>query len=210
MADDVKAVLHHNGLGFLMIRKCATTSIKVAMLEGMGHERQPSIHRDSRLQYCTLEDAKPLKLVAVIRNPYERLVSAWRNKMHDQADHPGADRFKALGVQPGCTFTDFVKQIEPYIQREGHIRPQHKHLPARVEYMIRFEALEYEWSYLQKEHSWLPGVGHFNQSVRDDFFTYYDEPTFDKVTQLYKTDIDLSIALSSRQTGTLRDVRWTT
>lgn len=208
----IARVLCLNDIGFIMIRKSCTTSIKWVVREAMGLEHDVSLHTDDRLQYRPLNQLGDIKTVAIIRCPHQRLLSTWRNKMHDQKNHAGAARLRSLGLRVGCTFEGFIERAELIIEQEGHLRHQYMHLPRRVDYMLRFENIESGWLLLQCKFPALPDLPKRNATNygRPSWRDYYTAKTEKKVSEMYSTDIALWQVLNNRKEGSLEDARWIT
>lgn len=204
-------VLHHRGLGFVMVRKACTTSIKRAVLAAMGHEPGPDIHADDRLQYCMVSEAPVLGLgmVATIRHPLGRLVSTWRNKVHDEADQPGGAHLQALGVPARCTFAEFVDALADVHTQEAHTRPQVSALPPCLDYVLQFERIADQWPRIQSVYPWLPALGLSNRTRYDkpQWLDYYDGATYEKAAALYADDLRLWAALDVRAHDDITDPR---
>lgn len=203
-------VLCHNGLGFIIIRKSCTTSVKWVVREAMGLDHTGSLHTDPRLNYKPMDECGDVATVAIIRCPLRRLLSTWRNKMHDLTSDPGTERLRELGFVPGCSFEEFVRQARRVLEQEGHLRHQYQHLPERVDYMMRFEAIGDEWPLLQQHYDWLPElpIRNATQYGKASWQDYYTATTRRQVSEMYRHDLALWQALCARPAGSLEDVRW--
>lgn len=112
--------------------KCANTAIKAAILmaEG-GVDSTINIHADPRLLYINREHIARYRsivpVVAVVRRPWDRMVSFWRDKVAGRSPEnftcdyiPGA-----FGNMPFRTFVEAALAAEP---DKGDLAPAHTFL----------------------------------------------------------------------------------
>jgi len=181
-------ILHHNGLGFVIIPKCGGTSIKCAVREGMGLDASQRIHADDRLKYTFSPEG--LELVAFIRNPFDRIVSAYTNKIVDD-NGAGFERLKKLGFRKDMTFPQFVAHLPGKLRHEGHITTQCRYLPKANTRLYRFEDMSSAWDEIRAQHDWLPVLPHKNRSSKSDWQSYYTPEAERLIAELYQKDIAL-------------------
>lgn len=91
--------------------KTANTAIKAAILEAEGGvDPFYNVHADPRLLYVDRDfalRARHVPIVAVIRDPYDRLVSFWRDKVANRTPETFTASY-LYGVMPGMSFLAFV------------------------------------------------------------------------------------------------------
>lgn len=129
---------------------------------------------------------------ATVRNPWDRAVSAYRDKVKS--------RYPKLREFWGLSFKGFVrklydKNINSYNGRicDGHIRPLHLLMPVSdMDYICRIENFQTDFNQLcnnigmpQRE---LP---HRNKSKRKPYVEYYDDEAREMIAQKYAKDIQL-------------------
>lgn len=142
-----------NGCYYVNINKNASTSIKQ--------------HRvDHRYR-------KPKgKKIAVIRNPYDRLVSCWEDRKQDFGDK-GWDEF----IGHVCETSDEVIN--------SHARSQYLHLDPWPDILIPFEKVNEQFASLGIE------LKHANKSVRKPWESYYTKEQLKRVRKRYAEDFKL-------------------
>ena len=157
---------------FMCIGKAANSSIKAAVLGTMGGvDPAISVHFDERLRYIpnsTLHEYPAFKAVAVVRDPMNRLISFWRDKIACR----DTCNFGHLGLKPGMTFVEMVKIVTelPDSVRDSHVTAQHKLIyhggGGRSPRIIHYESLEnLGWATIQQMAAvHLPNLPHYNKS----------------------------------------------
>ncbi|MEE9366088.1 MAG: sulfotransferase family 2 domain-containing protein [Dehalococcoidales bacterium] len=143
-------------------RKCCSTSVKNMCL---GEKGGPEITR----------------YAAIVRNPYDRLVSTWACRMDKtlKASHYGKKH------KP-CTFDVFLSRLPKF---DLNTMPMCKWLPDELGFLIKYENLEEDWKQFGK---WvgrtLPPLILKNKSKRDFWQFYYSDDQLDTVYQIYEQD----------------------
>ena len=115
-------------LAFMCIAKNANSSVKRALMVALGIPEQVNVH-DPRLflytQKAWIDAQQDWLKVAVIRNPYDRIASCWRQKvMHKEKLHSGFTKFKEIyWKQP---FNEFIEAVSnmPDWKSDQHFRSQ--------------------------------------------------------------------------------------
>jgi hypothetical protein len=147
--------------------------------------------------------------VAVIRDPLERAISNWKNKMWDQADNGRQrEKWKTLGFTVRSTFEEYLDQLQPVLMKDGHIKPQVNHLPLQVDYMLNMGEMKEQWSQLQSIYPWLPDLPMRNvtQYEKENLSDYLTESSEKLLRQIYAKDFSLYESLQQRREG-LHDLR---
>jgi len=116
------------------IPKAANSSIKHYLLPLTGHEKKiyNNIHKDVSWNIISKKRFKEIKAnifsFAVTRNPYERLISAYKDKVRDEIHIP----LKKQGFIKGMPFLEFLKTLEKQkpIERDIHLKTQYELLTS--------------------------------------------------------------------------------
>ena len=145
-------------------RKCCSTSVKNMCLGEKGN-RGPEI-----TQYA-----------AIVRNPYDRLVSTWACRMDTtlKASHYGK-KFKP------CTFDVFLSRLSKF---DLNTTPMCNWLPDELDFLIKYENLDEDWERFSK---WLgvelPPLFYKNKSKHGPWQEYFSDDQLDTVYQIYEQD----------------------
>lgn len=133
---------------------------------------------------------------SVVRNPYDRLVSAYFYLKNGGRSYYDKSMMKKL--EPYKTFKQFVHNLDKFIT-EIHIKPQflfvtdHDGETILVDHILKQETLNSDFTELQKKFGFrvrdLDVVNHSNHNK--DFEKYYDAETKRIVYQTYKRDFEL-------------------
>lgn len=121
------------------------------------------------------------RTAAIVRNPYDRLVSTWACRMDKtlRASHYGKK-------YPPCTFDEFLARLPTFDQ---NTTPMHKGLPDKIDFLIRYENLKEDW---KRFGEWLgielPTLLHENKSSRGPWEEYFSDDQLDTVYQIYEQD----------------------
>lgn len=131
---------------------------------------------------------------AFVRNPWERIVSCWRNKVVD-CNYFNFSSDKLEELQSFEKFVDYVSELE-IESCDHHLRLQSKLIDLNnLDYLGRFENFE---KHLNEVVELLKvdlkgGIGHKNVSTKNksSYKDYYNEELKHKVYKIYKRDIDI-------------------
>lgn len=133
----------------------------------------------------------------IVRNPWDRLVSAYRFLMDGggQVEH---DLQMQAKIQPYKDFGDFVRSwLFPSALEDGiHFLPQHVLISlddgtVPLDYMARFETLHDDFGNIARRLGVQASLQHLNASRRTHYRDYYDQETIEMVAALYRKDIEL-------------------
>lgn len=128
---------------------------------------------------------------AFVRNPWDRLISCWHNKVLRKNafsfDDETNEKMKDLGA-----FVDYVATLD-LTTCNAHLRLQSCLIDLnQIDYLGRFERFREDYeSICQQIGISSDQIEHRNQSVRRDYHYYYDDHIADRVSQLYRKDIQL-------------------
>lgn len=176
MPDPNNVILGEHGLAWIGICKNANSAIKHALLESLGRPVERGREHDpSLLRYAGVGEivASGLPCFAVVRDPYDRLASCWRNKCF-ASWRPG---FAGWGLAERMDFADFVRVVADTPDRACHGFGQHWRsqvweltggsmaMPGAATILIRFEALDAGWEKIRRiSRLPLPALRHCNAS----------------------------------------------
>lgn len=156
-------------LTFVHIPKTGGTSVRAWLSKNTPRYIHPS-----------LPMMTPQETFAVVRNPWDRVVSLWAfwNKLK-KADVP---------------FDDFVRNLQSYKFREDSWftfdQPQKAWIPDGVTYLLKFETLDQDFVQIQTLLGCTDPLPKVNTSQHEDYHTYYTDETRDIVSQVFKDDIE--------------------
>ncbi|MFC1866518.1 sulfotransferase family 2 domain-containing protein [Thermodesulfobacteriota bacterium] len=128
---------------------------------------------------------------AFVRNPWDRLVSCWKNKVVDSNYYRFSDK-QLLKMQSFENFVEFVKSKD--IKRcDHHIRLQSKLIDLNVvDFIGRFERFEEDLIKVTQ----IIGIEYIktykNESKnKSNYMEYYDDRLQSMVADLYRRDINI-------------------
>lgn len=195
-------------LGYLPISKVANSSIKLALLgvevpEGENPFRYPHIAFNQSVT-AKVDAAGDYFVFTVVRNPLERLVSCYKDKIVQAKEKgkPSPLEWYLDGyLMRSKNFADFVGRVKwiPEKLHDSHFASQYniiynrriggKAVVSRVpDYIGRFERLNEDWQ-LIKERFDIGEIPHHNATSKDNWRDYYDVKTAKLVYKLYQKDI---------------------
>jgi chondroitin 4-sulfotransferase 11 len=207
------------GLQYFAIPKAACSSIMSALLPILDirlpeNEWAPEVFQTHKWDHLfersriVLNKRQALKIpgrrrFAVVRNPWDRLVSCFSEKIRADGDEENFQNgvSKILlpfgGFHAGMSFSEFVRRAAsiPDRKAEPHWRSQFTFLVGRggaivVDRIIRFENLGSDLADVlgTSESDRLP---HLLRSQRGEYRNYYDQYTRELVAKRWKRDIEL-------------------
>ena len=181
-----KGMLLSGNVFYHLIPKTATRCLR-QVFKDMG-----KIKND----HC-LSPLKPSYSFCVCRNPWDRLVSAWKDKVVNQwsnnyPEHLHVYRINSYQKFKDKDFSFFVKHIN--VNMENHVRPQLDFIDtSSISFICRFENLQYDLDTLFKNLDYpefkLPHEGKW-KSKHKHYTKYYDDETREIVAEKYAKDIE--------------------
>lgn len=188
--------IHDLGIRVYLIPKTGTSSLRSLLEKKL---ESFSFLPDSKTAYFK---------ICFVRNPYDRLVSAWRDKSGSDSRQVREFYQKLLGGYKD-NFKKFVIDLKhkpekfSYFQGgangagvycDRHFMPQHNLFPVNnMDFIGRFESFQEDFNKvcdkLDKPRINLPVL---NASTSDnaDFMSYYDEDTLKIASEIYAKDIE--------------------
>ena len=184
------------GIVFVHVPKVAGTSINLALYgQWMGHARARDVQR------WAPEEVKKLPRFAMTRNPWERLVSAYRFVTRGRGIGGG---FQATPWRPERyhvpefeTFERFVTEwlVKSHIWVDPVFQPQSSWIcdpggNILVDHVGRLEDLEPTLDFLRQHLGIAPNIGEGNRSgERVDYKSFYTPELARLVGEVYYTDV---------------------
>jgi hypothetical protein len=202
---------------FFPIGKVANSSIKSVLFrcELAGTSRKPPKDRQVHnvmqsplimpYQLCDADmscllASRTFRKVAFVRNPYDRLLSCYLDRVKAYNSLPHKKTARLLGVEPGSdiTFEAFVSSLPDQINADVHWRPQWVELGAGqidFEFVGRFENLTADVASLVSllypgRNAKLGFQSPARTNAAQRRAEFYTQSTIDIVRELYVNDFD--------------------
>lgn len=179
---------------FIHVPKTAGKSVS----EGLLHIRSVGHNPASWYQAVSAKKYARYFKFAFVRNPWDRLVSAYEYLLEEGSATSNKDTEWAEFIKSFGSFDDFVCQWvnERNIYRRTVLTPQFEFLVDNfgglsVDYLGRFETLEEDYQCLAEKIGGCDPLPHKNASSRKDFRSYYSAQAIDIVARVYAEDIRL-------------------
>lgn len=196
---------------YIGVSKAGNTSIKAVIysMPDMGDYRNvhKAVHQESgRAKISSLKDYEDYFKFTFVRNPFDRLVSCYENKLHSDKESVGVtikeliyDRYlmgylhKDLGfanfAKKVCRIPDkyadrhFVSQTFQMLREDGSLIP---------DYVGKFENFSEDFEYVREKFDLQP-LPHYNKTKKErkNWMDYYDLETARLVYERYKKDIEM-------------------
>jgi len=173
---------------FVRVRKTATTSILRGCFEVVPSDENTSL--EIRPQW------RNLFRFAFVRNPFDRLVSAWQ-MFREYPKRPDYWRENELSI------LDVLRLIEqPDLEIDSdrfeskiklHVLPMTSTVYQlnSCNFIGRFESIEADWQALAKELGPLPALGHLRNSKRKTHYSeYFDVGSRKEAQRILKQDAE--------------------
>lgn len=188
-----------NGLSYIRIPKAASTSMSKALLEKMyPHLTQKTI-TETQLNFLTdlnlqTENSNTSAIFTIVRNPFARLVSVYRDLFENEAHYIYRDYL--FGILPQqISFSQFVERFSriPDRLKDQHLKSQHTFLKYYEQKSLEVKVFKLEEpeplnQFLNRYDVSLPHINKSNEPY--DYRSYYNSNTFNLVREVYKVDID--------------------
>jgi len=183
---------------FVVVPKAAASSIKVAIYEATHHTEVGPDFQPNAVLISQFTDARNKRYrgwlrFAVVRNPFDRLVSCWYEKIARRAIVFAG--FKAYGWDVDMPFGAFVEAAcaLPRECMDHHFRPQVDLLEYDgewcVDFLMRFETLAADWARLRLKLPCLGPLSYRNKREHEPYRTYYTRDLWERVCHAYRDDI---------------------
>lgn len=175
-----------NDFVFIHVPKTGGTSIE-NVIGGTGHQSISDIYNDGGDEFGNrLPEGDAIPVVAFVRNPYDRIVSAYH--FLKQIDYE---------VELPESFDEFVRRIDEFIGHEDlpHLLTQSSLLTFNGRMVCNnlyyFENYEYEVKHFFKSFNINANVRHVHKSNHLHWTKYYRDPSLSEIIySRYKEDFD--------------------
>ena len=179
---------------FIHIPKAAGVSVSNALFGNLagGHTRL-EMHLNIFEPSCILNYFK----FTIVRNPWDRLVSAYHFLQKGGFEKADKDWFdKELSAYKD--FDDFVKNWlnKENIWKWHHFRPQYHYMlddnrKVKLDFIGFIENMDEDFEYIRKKLGVESTIKKLNKSDHKDYKDYYTEETKNIVAEVYAEDIEL-------------------
>lgn len=163
------------------VNKCAGRSVRRAL----GYpDWKAAPHRTAKELQEAHEDAMPNNMVAVVRNPFDRVLSMW------------CYRAKGKQIDDSTSFQDFVTENwrggGRDINDERYFKPAWWWITDNdkllVRHVLRFENLEAEWQMFMRSFPSARPLTHENQTKHPHYVQMYDARMRDIIYEAFADD----------------------
>jgi hypothetical protein len=192
-------------LNYLMLAKVACSAILTTIGKSYGIPPAADIFSEPlwNVRWGKLEDSlRGYDTFAFIRNPFDRIVSCYRDKIFHNKFHHALYSDYFFDLPADMSFAEFVQRLSAIPDRlaDRHFKSQASSLYENGKPLAnqigRFENLREDWRKLALQYNFDPELAHCNDSktkagVLSDFRAYYDERLVELVYRRYKHDVEL-------------------
>jgi hypothetical protein len=123
-----------------------------------------------------------------VRNPYDRLVSSYINKVVDK-HQGGLKKYRHIK-----TFKEFVHKLENVSGKtcDRHIRSLYTFFPPDIDFIGRFENLQSDFNLISERLGVSDeNLPHINKTNHKHYTEYYDDETVEIVKEKYADDLEM-------------------
>lgn len=178
---------------YLSNPKVACTSLKANLFNCNieDDERIHSILCSHRKSEITKKDFSNYFIYTYVRNPFERLVSCYKNKVCKQKHY--YDSYLCGFILPDKGFEAFVNKVFfiPDCFSDRHFRSQYsliyKKGKCMVDFVGKIETIKESFPKLAKKYNLSP-LQYYNATKKNNWMDYYTISTAKKVYKRYKMD----------------------
>lgn len=200
---------------YIPIPKVACTSIKIALMSSEAghansHDEYMNIHTSTAhyMVHSIASYQRDYFKFAFVRNPFDRLVSCYKDKVKRKIQHNGRYHFDTHynntlirhlfgdAFRHDMSFREFAELVAkvPDFLADGHFKSQYSVLCRRgaklPDFIGKFEHLEEDWQVMADQHG-FPQLSIRNRTEQDDWRSYYtSREIIETVAKRYSKDID--------------------
>ena len=189
-------------LAYIRIPKSASTSISLSLLPFCDQRLKNRSLNSTEINFLTdiylnhqlKEDNKSIEFFTVVRNPFARVVSVYRD-FFEKSSGDFIYQDYLFGIfNRHISFPEFVHRLQsiPDRLKDQHLKPQHLFLKYYQEKIndIKIFKLEYPRAVDDFFSEFDLRLQHINSSKDPyDYRAYYDRKTFEAVIDIYDGDI---------------------
>jgi choline-sulfatase len=183
-------------LVYISNAKVACTSIKTAMMHPYNIQKDVHSSWGHICRGVLAEDYQDFFSFSFVRNPFDRLVSGYRNKIFDK---PAKKEFGSIPTN--ITFAEFVVEVvkRPDCLINGHFQSQvsklYRHGELMADYLGRFENLAEDWLTIANRFEFDSQLPHKMKSsgrrgAHKDYRAYYTEELVNLVYNRFRADVE--------------------
>lgn len=200
-------------LVYLSIPKAACTAIKLAFAKALGFDFAPgeniemAVHHHPQWRWAQSklpEAQRSYDRFTFVRNPFDRLVSCYRQKIIAAPTSTGqAPLFRNyfFAMPANISFADFAQRVSkiPDAVADSHFKSQyallHRKGELQVDYVGKFERFDQDWQPLAEKYQLDPLLAQANVSknkpgCHSDYRLYYTEDLVQLVYERYRKDVE--------------------
>lgn len=188
-------------LVYVRILKSASTSLLRELLPAINPQLRGRTMTDQQVDalafYLVQKKLRPeeegYQKIALVRNPFHRLVSVYLDLFDPDSTHFSYDVYWFGILKKDMGFQEFLETIcqIPEFLRGPHFASQHFILSRAVGLskikVYRIDKDQQELEIVLKHYSL--SMAHANRNSKYDYWTFYNRQTLEKVYQLYKQDV---------------------
>lgn len=186
-------------LAYINSAKCACSTIKTYLVKANNidisnyqhiHHAHHSLKVFNHKEFN--EIPKNYLRFTVVRNPYDRVVSFWSDKVRNKLwvtlnlyniNKSNIDKYYN-------SFEEFVKLLYQRKRFEIHLAHQiTAFYVKRVDRFLRFENLKEDFKQIQKWMNYLEPLPHLRKTNHKNYREYYNETTKNMIKELYEKDL---------------------
>lgn len=181
-----------NQILFIHIPKSGGTSIATALFgKATGHSYLYEFYLANK------KYTKEFFKFCVVRNPYDRLVSAYAHIAHRECNASFKKIFKELNIK---TFEDLIMNLDNHDSYQKltnsivHLRSQHEliyHKKVKMDEIFKFENFNMIEERLNKRLATEIKIKKLNSSPRSDYKSYYNDYSRSVIDRIYKKDLEV-------------------
>jgi len=171
-------LVENNNLIFIHIPKNGGSSITSWLRTNLNGIKGKVTHGGMQHIKKDFNQLKSYHTFAVVRNPWDRIVSAYE--------------FKKRKLNLQLEFSDWLySEPEKNNNWFNFKTPQIKWLPIMPTWTIKFENLNKEFKLIQEYTNCNLPLQHKNKSIRNDYTLYYTTKTKKYVEKIFEEDIEV-------------------
>jgi hypothetical protein len=199
LGKQINVVFNEKKLVLMILKKCASVTLHRTILESLGHKdlSGKNINRVFRNDLTLIDKYEIVKLdytkAVWVRNPFDRLVSGWANRIRDKKDA------KVYGVSPDISFEDFALYVCSIEDSNLNVHFRQQTFDLTIEgdlvpnVLIHLESLKEGWEKLRRDFNWLSPVKRHDHKTKGkgNYQKYYTTRLVKKVRQRFQQDLKL-------------------